>query len=1786
MRVYLSVGTAEHLDADALRRALHGQRPDLEVLVAARRNETGVYLTRRLHEAIASADVVVMLIDARLGAWQELEYFEAHQRLRAAGRPALIAVQIADRLPALPGLSQVRCLDARALGLADVVASILSPGEPGPAPDWRSVMPYAGLSALEAQDSAFFLGRELAVTRLLGALSVSPNRIHVLVGNSGVGKSTLLSAGVLAALRSQMWPVAGEQPWPESLADSRAWPLVRTRPGARPLLSLARAFVSLWRESPGEIEEEAARWSDELARGGRFAALLEAALSRVAFRMDAEPPWRLVLCVDQAEELYALASKDEQHAFSRLMAEAAASDGALVLMALRADAYGALQADAALYPVVRTTDLASPEPALIEALVRRPAERLGVVLASEEAVEQVVAAAARTPGGLPLLVDHLADRWARMQGAGAGEGVLPLQPGFVDIARPLIDRGERFVATRPGDEETLRRLFTLRLAVLPRASEVIARRSRRSECSDEEWSLLEALAAAPWRLVRLAGAGDAACAELAHEIVLRAWPRVRAWLDDSREFMAWKHRFEADYRRWEEAGEAVRSSTLLSGLPLDVACRWRSERPADLSPGERLFIDESGLATAAAGEAAIRAERRLVRQRRWTMGLVLAALVAVAGLAIMTLEQRRDAEALARREQLLGEQARQQREAALEKVDRLNATRLALEAGRLLEGEGGTRLPLLLAAESLRLAPTADGILAMRRALAQTPEPGQPLPWKAPPLRMSSDGRVVVFGELDGPPALQVGRHQDGEQETLALAATGALAGLQLSDDGRWLAGIDTETRQPVVWDTLSGARHEGEADVLRLAFADGGDLLLAGRPGRRLSLLASRDGRPIADLGLAAGVRRVTMAADGRSLVSFGDDGRFRGWDGPTGRSLWVSREARPLDTEPILSGNGEWFAQRAPESAQLVFGDVASGRVERTLPVDGGGEMRLSHDGSRLLWFRPTAGGTEGELQLWDTARAVQLHRRPLRGAEVDAGFLPGGRLITLAVRPAEGEAGTGYLELIDGAGGDGLWRLDLPAGAPPPIGMDAGLLALPGSDGVRLLTRAGELSFDLGGGRPVVAATADPAGRWLALARDAGVGRTRIEWRERVRGELQHTLEVDGQVVRLLAGPPGASLLAVVRRGEADWLLAWDGAEGRRLGGLPVADGVADALVLPGDRRVAVLDRQGQLGIHRLVGDGGPVARLVHQAVADDWVASSRAPEAVVRVGRTLQWWDLEQPAVAASLALQGTPRELQMAAQGGRIAWLQGEGPATELWLWRPADGVPPRAVHVGSARALAFSADGQRLQVRLGEAVVQAYDAMALKPAGRIESPEGARLVSAAFLGEGTQLALAAQRQGQQELRIHDTSSGALLARVPLSGPWLPWPEGADVAIRGADGVWRKVAPSSASADEILSESGTPVLRRPGVAARLVADMDDAAWAALPAAARRWISRPDEAGVNASAVRDVDAAGERLLVARQDAVAVVDAADGRQIAHWPDVRLAGEGPADRLFFIDRGNGVVALESRGVGTDRMHSRLWFWRWVDGPAREIGDGNPVGAITATPDGRWIASGEGALAREGDPADWRPTGRAQLRLWDGRTGQVQRTLPFDAPVEAVAFSPSGARVAARSGETVVVFDTETGDEVARFPTEPSADPSASGVAFAGESLLFASVDGGMQPMSLLPGEVEPIPSGGAGRALIDTSPGGRYLLAHDDSGLLGLWSTADGQRLVESVPARPPVSVWMPGDGDLLLLDGQGLRRLRWTAEALLAAGCHRAASPLTDAEWTRYLPDADRPGACDSR
>jgi hypothetical protein len=124
--------------------------------------------------------------------------------------------------------------------------------------------------------------------------------------------------------------------------------------------------------------------------------------------------------------------------------------------------------------------------------------------------------------------------------------------------------------------------------------------------------------------------------EVAHEALLRKWPRLRAWLDEAREFLIGKQQLENDLSDWESASEADKSAALLTGLKLSRMRAWLAERPQQLTPEMRAF----GQASIEQAEAE---QKRQQRQRRIITRVSIAAAVVLACFAGFALYQWRAA---------------------------------------------------------------------------------------------------------------------------------------------------------------------------------------------------------------------------------------------------------------------------------------------------------------------------------------------------------------------------------------------------------------------------------------------------------------------------------------------------------------------------------------------------------------------------------------------------------------------------------------------------------------------------------------------------------------------------------------------------------------------------------------------------------------------------------------------------------------------------------------------------------------------------------------------------------------------------------------------------------------------------------------------------------------------------------------------------------------------------------------------------------------------------------------
>ena len=251
-------------------------------------------------------------------------------------------------------------------------------------------------------------------------------------------------------------------------------------------------------------------------------------------------------------------------------------------------------------------------------VVSRPAKMLGARFESEKLIDIIAQRAAedsvRDVGALPLLSYTLDDMWREM--LKAGDGVLRLPAQSFELGGVLAERANRFLAERPGAEDALRRILTLKLATVREDGEPTRRRANREEFSDEEWRLVSELSGYPNRLlVTVTSATGETYTEVAHEAIFRRWAKLKEWIAAEREFLAWRSGLEAARRAWDKAADRDKDDALLMGFALTQAQTWFDKRSNDISEADRAFIVQSR-----------KAARRRKRQVQAVVGVLVAAM--------------------------------------------------------------------------------------------------------------------------------------------------------------------------------------------------------------------------------------------------------------------------------------------------------------------------------------------------------------------------------------------------------------------------------------------------------------------------------------------------------------------------------------------------------------------------------------------------------------------------------------------------------------------------------------------------------------------------------------------------------------------------------------------------------------------------------------------------------------------------------------------------------------------------------------------------------------------------------------------------------------------------------------------------------------------------------------------------------------------------------------------------------------------------------------------------------
>jgi WD40 repeat protein len=848
--------------------------------------------------------------------------------------------------------------------------------------------PYRGLEAFDANHVEFFFGRDAEIRRLLDKLRDAP--FLAVIGPSGSGKSSLVLAGLIPALRNGR------------LEGSTDWPLITMVPGAHPLESLAVAL------DPLDAERSRNRLLEEL-RGSSLALRLEIG----ALLRDRPRDAKLVLIVDQFEEIFTLCrDEDERDTFLGLLLAAAHPDGrGIVIITMRADFYPRVTEYPALAEQVESHQLlvGALTKEGLTAAIEQPAFLKGLQF-EPGLVSTILADVGGDAGALPLLQYALDELWKRQHG-----GLLTLEGYRASggVGDAIATRANAVFEQLTPDQQAVARRVLLRLTQPGESTEDTRRRAELDELVTRPAerpaieAAVNALVAARLLTASRDEASGAAQVDVAHEALIRAWPRLRQWLDEDRQGLLVHRRLTEAAQGWERT--AREPDLLYRGSRLTEAVALATLQPDALNELEREFLAES--AALREQERCAVEEHRLSQvrlRRRVLIGLAVFSLLALS-LAALAGWQWRESE----RQTIVAQEQRDAAQAAgleAESQGRIALSR-QLAAQALNERTGGLDRRLLLAVEANQRNPgSADARGSLLTLLESSPTIETFLRSadtnQAGPLAFTTDDRTLVVETWNGRVALwntQTRQPKGSDYTTqrdiwfwpFAVSSDGkTLAAANFVDDdlggGEQLITLFDIASFSVIGELTVPPMQEGY--IHSLAFSPDGDLLAAGRgPGG----LAGTPGALVGDIILwdvatgeqlaapikahGSAVRSVAFSPDGKTLTSGGSDGWVTLWEVMTLEQIErLALAPNNIVDVVAISPDGKRLAAAGGDGALVVW-DLVDGLSTRQRRADQPGyifSLAFSADSHTLA-----TSGTDGVIRLWDM-RDDPLTAETLRG------------------------------------------------------------------------------------------------------------------------------------------------------------------------------------------------------------------------------------------------------------------------------------------------------------------------------------------------------------------------------------------------------------------------------------------------------------------------------------------------------------------------------------------------------------------------------------------------------------------------------------------------------------------------------------------------------------------------------------------------------------------------------------------------------------------------------------
>lgn len=769
--------------------------------------------------------------------------------------------------------------------------------------------PFKGLRAFGEGDTDNFFGREALVKTLLEQIADEDRRFMALVGRSGNGKSSIVRAGIIPALKQDAVPAASN------------WFYSTMVPSNDPYRELSDALLSIAIFAPDN-------WSTLLRS-------TPDGLHELIDQMLPDDGSEVFLFIDQFEELFTLTQSDEVRTnFLTSLAYAVEQPNSRLrlILTMRADFFGyPLNYESFADLFSRYNQAVPPlNRAQLQTTIVEPARRAGIIV-EPALVAALLEAVDKQPGALPLLQYTLTEMVNTLimdgqQGNKPVERLLTLATyeAMGGIAGALVQRADSIYNQLEPEAQDLTRLLFLNIVTVSKDNPPTSRSAIWTDLPVKNRDLLESVIEA-FRDYRLLTTDQdpetrAPTVEVAHEALIQEWTPLREWIENNASALRQRDDLEIESARWHNNDKEV--SFLASGLQLAEFESLLDTPLINLNKDEYDYIRASR-------DEEDRELRETRRRNRLLQFLATGlAVVAMATIAVTLI-------ALQLRDQATDNQLRAENNLRLARSRELAASAIA--------NADENDLSLLLGVEAYTIDPAYEALNSLLSALQSSPllsvylhghtagvqtvsfdttgnyavsagldrqiirwdlttnEPiGEPLIghmdriWD---VDVSVDG-IIASASADG--TVRLWDFDTGEEITV-LEHDREVYSLTFNPDGTRLAtsfGIDQGTGTILIWNTETLERVERLDDVhdgiiYTLDYDSNGTRLVSGGQDAVLRLWDTNDYSLESELnGHSATIRDTEFDPFGNALASTGHDRSVIIWNPNTGEPLTILQD------------------------------------------------------------------------------------------------------------------------------------------------------------------------------------------------------------------------------------------------------------------------------------------------------------------------------------------------------------------------------------------------------------------------------------------------------------------------------------------------------------------------------------------------------------------------------------------------------------------------------------------------------------------------------------------------------------------------------------------------------------------------------------------------------------------------------------------------------------------------------------------------------------------------------